>query len=66
VTRPAADGPMMLAMTDVYQARKVVRSYLDPTPLFASAGLSRLTGCEVYIKYENLSPIRSFKARGAL
>jgi threonine dehydratase len=55
-----------VTLTDVYRARRVVQRYLAPTPLLAAPGLSRLTGCEVYVKYENLSPIRSFKARGAI
>jgi threonine dehydratase len=54
------------ALADVYRAHQVVRRYLPPTPLLYSDGLSRRVGCEVYIKYENMSPIRSFKARGAL
>jgi threonine dehydratase len=44
----------------------VVGRYLAPTPLLRSPGLSRRTGAEVSIKYENLSPIRSFKLRGAI
>lgn len=55
-----------VTMTDVYKARQVVARYQDRTPLFFSTGLSRRTDCEVYVKYENQSPIRSFKARGAL
>ncbi|MGH2530977.1 MAG: threonine ammonia-lyase [Thermomicrobiales bacterium] len=53
-----------VSLADVYQARNVVRHYLPPTPLFAAPGLSRRTGADVHIKYENMSPIRSFKARG--
>src|SRR5215469_14634771 len=54
------------SLTDIYAARQVVRRYLAPTPLVPAPGLSRRLGCEVYLKCENLSPIRSFKARGAL
>jgi threonine dehydratase len=43
-----------------------VRRYLPPTPLIHAPGLSRRFGCEVHVKCENLSPIRSFKARGAI
>jgi threonine dehydratase len=53
-------------IADVYRAREVVRRYLTPTPLLRSRGLSVRTGAEVFVKYENLSPIRSFKARGAI
>lgn len=55
-----------VTFAEVYRARGVVARYLAPTPLLPAPGLSRRTGCEVYVKYENLSPIRSFKARGAL
>ncbi len=55
-----------VTLADVYRARQVVRRYLAPTPLLHSPRLSRHLGCEVYVKYENLSPIRSFKARGAI
>lgn len=50
----------------VYAARRVIQRYLPPTPLFHSPWLSRRLGCEVHVKCENLSPIRSFKARGAI
>src|SRR5215467_6962275 len=55
-----------LSVTDVYRARRVVQRYLVPTPLLPAPGLSRRAGCEVYVKYENMSPIRSFKARGPI
>jgi threonine dehydratase len=51
---------------DVYRARQVVGRYLFPTPILRSRGLSRRFGCEVYVKYEDVSPIRSFKARGGV
>src|SRR5581483_8176226 len=53
-------------LAEVYKARQVVRRYLPPTPLFHALHLSRRLGCDVYVKCENLSPIRSFKARGAI
>ena len=53
-------------MADLLEARAVVKRYFRPTPFHFSHGLSRRFGCEVYVKYENCSPIRSFKARGAL
>ena len=55
-----------VSLVDVYRARQVVGRYLPATPLLHSSGLSRRLGCDVYVKYENLSPIRSFKARGAI
>jgi threonine dehydratase len=55
-----------VSLADVYRARQVVARYLPTTPLLHSPGLSRRTGAEVFVKYENLSPIRSFKARGGI
>lgn len=57
---------MEATLGGVYAARRIVRRYLPPTPLFGSPGLGRRLGCAVYVKCENLSPIRSFKARGAI
>jgi len=55
-----------LTIADVYRARQIVGRELPPTPLLRSRQLGERAGCDVYVKYENLSPIRSFKARGAL
>src|SRR6185312_15851006 len=57
---------MDATLGEVYAARRVVGRYLPVTPLFHSPSLSRRLGCEVHVKCENLSPIRSFKARGAV
>jgi threonine dehydratase len=51
-------------LADVYRARAVVSRHLSPTPLLRNRGLSERLGCDLWIKYENCSPIRSFKARG--
>jgi threonine dehydratase len=50
----------------VLQARNVISRYLKPTPLFFSAELSSLLGCEAYVKLENLQPIGAFKIRGGI
>lgn len=54
------------SFADVYTARQIVRRYLSPTPLVQAPSLGHRLGCEIYLKCENLSPIRSFKARGAI
>ncbi len=51
---------------DSRRALEVVRGYTHITPLSYSASLSRISGCRVYLKYENLQKTGSFKARGAL
>lgn len=56
----------MVTIADVFRAQAVVRRHLDPTPLLHAPALSCELGCEVHFKLENQTPIRSFKARGAL
>jgi threonine dehydratase len=53
-------------LDDVYAARDVVNRYLKPTPLLYSRRLSKLLGCEIYLKLENLQPTRAFKVRGGV
>jgi threonine dehydratase len=57
---------MQASVGSVYAAGQIVHRYLPATPLLYSLSLSRRLGCEVHVKWENLSPIRSFKARGAI
>ncbi len=54
------------SLEDVYKARKVVRRYLYRTPLLPTPGLSRLLGCEAYLKYESTLPTGTFKVRGGV
>ena len=49
----------------IQSAQRALAPYLAPTPLVRSVLLSRLTGCEVYLKCEHLQQTGSFKARGA-
>jgi threonine dehydratase len=51
---------------DIIAARKVVYSYLRPTPLHHYPTLSKLVGAKIYIKHENHQPIGAFKVRGGL
>ena len=53
-------------LQDVCDARTLVDTHLPLTPLLHSAPLSRLAGCDVWLKMESLSPIGSFKGRGAI
>ncbi len=50
----------------IIEAEKRIRPYLRQTPLEYSYALSKITGCEVYLKLENIQITGSFKARGAL
>ncbi len=50
----------------VIKARGVIGRYLNRTNLTYYSELSRLMGCDVYVKHENHNPTGSFKIRGAL
>ena len=51
---------------DVQRAAERLAPYAQPTPLVRSLLLSRQLGCELWVKNETVSPIASFKWRGAL
>lgn len=55
-----------MTFAGVLDAQKRLGAHLRPTPLEYSTGLSDLLGAEVWLKVETVSPIASFKARGAL
>ncbi len=50
----------------IVEAEKRIRPYLRETPVEYSYVLANMTGCEVYLKLENIQITGSFKARGAL
>ncbi|MDJ0274628.1 MAG: threonine/serine dehydratase [Nitrososphaerota archaeon] len=54
------------SLREVLLAEKVIRRYLQPTPLVSSRRLSREIGAEVRVKLENLNPTNSFKVRGGI
>jgi threonine dehydratase len=56
----------MPTLHDVIAARPHVYRYLKPTPLHHYAGLSKLTGAQVWVKHENHQPVGAFKVRGGL
>lgn len=53
-------------MIDVAAAAGRLAPYAKPTPLVRSLLLSKELGCDLWIKNETVSPIASFKWRGAL
>ena len=46
-------------------AETAMRSVFEPTPLQRNDHLSQKFGAEIYLKREDLSPVRSYKLRGA-
>ncbi|QEM82517.1 threonine ammonia-lyase [Halomonas binhaiensis] len=57
---------MTVTLDDVHQAAEATAGHLVRTPCLYSATLSRLAGCELYIKFENHQFTAAFKERGAL
>lgn len=57
------DRPSLAGIED---ALKIVRQHQDETPLVRSEMLSRILQADVWLKNETVSPIASFKLRGAL
>ena len=55
----------MLNLDKVYEAQKVLSGEVRETDLLRSSVLSQQTGCDLYLKCENLQRTGSFKVRGA-
>jgi threonine dehydratase len=51
---------------DVISAREFIAPHLPPTPLVRSESLSRLLGCEYFVKCESMQPVGAFKVRGGV
>ena len=47
-------------------ATKAMRTLFEPTPLQRNDHLSKRYGADIWLKREDLSPVRSYKIRGAL
>ncbi len=56
---------MKITLKDIEAAQETLAPILAPSPLIRNETLSRLYGCEVYLKLETLQPVGSFKIRGA-
>jgi threonine dehydratase len=54
-----------VTIADIWEAHKLLKSYLHHTPLTASRTLHDITGAEIYLKAENMQRSGSFKVRGA-
>lgn len=55
----------MIGLPDIERAREALRDAIYLSPCARTEALSRTTGCEVYLKLENLQMTGSFKERGA-
>jgi threonine dehydratase len=57
---------MTLTAADIHAAADRLAGQVLDTPCMPSRTLSAITGCEVFLKFENLQFTASFKERGAL
>lgn len=55
-----------VAIKNILKARAAIHSYIHRTNLLYYSELSRIIGCEAFVKHENHLPTGSFKIRGAL
>ncbi|MFX0123353.1 MAG: threonine ammonia-lyase [Candidatus Hodarchaeota archaeon] len=54
-----------LLIDDIVEAQRTLEGKVKRTPLNHSTTFSKMTGCEIYLKHENLQKAGSFKVRGA-
>jgi threonine dehydratase len=59
-------GPDAVSFEDIQAARARLGGSIEHTPCVSSKSLSKITGADVFIKFENLQLTGSFKERGAL
>lgn len=57
--------PALVTASDVEQAVERLAGVVTRTPLEPNAFWSAVTGCQVWLKREDLQPVRSYKIRGA-
>lgn len=55
-----------VTLDDVKAARSKIGKYIGVSPCVRSSGLSTRTGCELYLKMENLQRTGAYKDRGAM
>ncbi len=54
-----------LTIDDIVEAQRTLEGKIKRTPLNHSTTFSKMAGCDVYLKHENLQKAGSFKVRGA-
>ena len=57
---------MLANLDELEAAAEVVHAFVQPTAQICWPLLSERSGCELWVKHENHTPIGSFKARGGL
>jgi len=65
-TASSAGTASDITIDDIRAAAKVIDGIVERTPTHFSRTLSKIAGCEIWLKFENLQFTASFKERGAL
>ena len=60
------DGMLNATIVELEATRAIVYRHMSPTPAYQWPLLSRRTGCDVWVKHENHTPVGAFKVRGGL
>ena len=61
-----APAALPVTLADIEAAARLLQGQVARTPMLHSRTLSRVCGCEIWVKFENLQFTASFKERGAL
>lgn len=62
----SASAPPPVTLDVIREAARRLEGRIDRTPMHHSRALSKVTGADVWVKYENLHSTGAFKERGAL
>ncbi len=60
------NNSLPVTFRDVLFARKNLRAYLRPTPLYHYPALRAMVGADIWVKHENHQPVGAFKVRGGI
>jgi len=63
---PAEPSPLAFSLSELEEAARSVYGAMPPTPQYPWPLLARRTGCAVWVKHENHTPIGAFKVRGGV
>jgi threonine dehydratase len=66
LARPSAAAASLLTLADVREAAKRIAGQVVRTPTLYSRTLSKITGADIWLKFENLQFTAAYKERGAL
>ena len=65
-TSAPSSAALPVTLADIEEAARRIEGQVVRTPFLPAPSLSRLTGADVWVKFENQQYVNSFKERGAL